>query len=110
MNLKQKILKTDTIKKTPHLVDEWGVNVLIRQWTGTERSMFLSYWSTKADDSQFYSKLLISCCEFEDGSKFEDKDADEINSQNGELLQKLADKILEVQKIGKAAVEEAKKN
>src|SRR5262245_55022919 len=101
MSIKHQCLGTNTITKTPYKVEQWGVNVLIREWTPLERSKFIEWQSENSkkpgESDKVYGLLLCISCEFEDGSKFEESDIDAILSQQSvNMLDGLVEKILEV--------------
>lgn len=101
----------DALSRKPRLVEIEGLGeVYIVPMSGRQRQA----WSKAVLDDKsdaHYAKMVAECVVDDNGSRvFDDNEAEQLIEGNGEVLQSLFVKVLDVSGLWSGSVDEAKKN
>lgn len=116
INLRDKILNADDIKKEVVPVEEWDCELEVRGLSGKERNSILNKVMNKQsgemDLDTLYTTLLIkSVYDPETGEKvFEEKDRDMLSGKSGAALEKVAQVASRLSGLDNKGVQNAVKN
>lgn len=115
INLREKILQADDIKKERVKIDEWGVEVEVRSLSGAERARVVENSRSKdgdVDEQKFYSMLVIaSVFDPETGEKiFKPADRDILSQKSFSALNKIAKVAARISGMDDESEEKAEKN
>lgn len=109
MNLKDLILNKQDKKLTPLTVEEWGVTVHLRTWSGSERAKFQDWYKTQTDMGKLLGMLCaMSVCDEAGNRLFTEADVDALNEKSVTALDAVAAAVLALNGITPDAVEQAK--
>ena len=97
MSLRDTILTADDLGEETVPVPEWGVTVLLRGMTGTQRITLVDR-STAKDRRYMYSDILIATCLDPETQTpvFDKADRESLSDKSGGVLERLALKVLSI--------------
>lgn len=115
INLRDKILSVDDIKKEILHVDQWDVDLEIRSLNGKARSKLMNETmksNGKMDMERLYPELIISCTYDPETHErvFQPTDREQINTKNSGALEKIAKVAMKLSGLDADSVEQAEKN
>ena len=105
----------EAIDRQPVSVDvsEWGGNVLLAPMTGKQRHRLEATFMQKElhewPDNYIASVLIGNIVDECGVQVFADTDAQKLAEKNGDVLQRLLKKLLDISGLGKESVEDAQK-
>lgn len=113
MNLREEILKKNDLKRQKITIDEWGVDLYIREMDGDERYEISEKVSDNPTQKEIFDMsmdIVIWTCEDENGNRiFREEDKAELKKKSIGALRKLQEAAMEINGMGEIAVEENKK-
>lgn len=115
MDLKEKILNADDIKKELLKIDEWGVTVEVRSMSAKERSALLEKTidpKGKVNFQLLYPAVAIACSfDPKSGERiFAEADADALNEKSASALERIVKVGLTLSGLDVDSIEVAQKN
>jgi hypothetical protein len=104
--LRERILNSDDIPSEPLHVKEWGVDVVIKGMTGTERASFMEQYREEGGEKinwqGLYPFLIIHCAYDPDTDEriFTPEDAVVVNTKSGAALERVARTAMRLSGMG----------
>lgn len=110
MTLKETILSKIDSDIIPFQVDEWGCQVFLRTWTGTERVEFAKWHTDNKNSHELHAKVcVLSLCDDAGNRLFSDADMPVLMSKSGRVITEIGVASLEHNGISEDAITQAKK-
>jgi len=111
--LRESILNNNSLKSESMHVDEWGVDIVIKEMTARQRAEFEDMIQGDQDDKGVYFRglLVVSTVHDAAGNQvFTADDIDQLMEQSGGVIGRIAQKALTLCGMSGDAIEEAEKN
>lgn len=109
--LRSKIFSLEDIKKEKITIEEWGIEIEVRELTAEQRANIyaLAYDKGRFNIANYYGALIIEgCYDPETGEKiFKPADLQLILKKSGKVIEKIAMKIAELSGLTEGSVREA---
>ena len=115
VSIREKILNADDIRQEIVSVNEWGVKLLVKGMTGSQRARMMSSAVDRKGNMDFekmYAELVISgSYDPESGEKiFSSADKDALNEKSGGALEKIAKVCMNLSGLTDEEMDKIEKN
>jgi hypothetical protein len=92
-------------------VPEWDAEVWLRPMSSDERFAWVKATAGLGDDARIVHALLVRCLCDETGARLlTDEDVAALGKKNGDVIDRLGEKALQINGMGKSAQEDIAKN
>lgn len=112
MQLRDKILGADDLKREKVEVPEWGMTLYVREMTGSERDQYEVGLIEKKDLpmsqrlENMRARLVVLCVVDDKGNRvFSDEDIEAVGGKNAQALTRLTDAAQVINKLSDEAIE-----
>ena len=108
--LRSKVLESDDIEEEIITIPQWGIDLLVKGMSGSDRAKFLKRSSTagEVDLERFYPELVIATCfdpEDPEHKVFEPADRDALGKKSGAALELVATLALRLSGMGPKSID-----